>query len=396
MARHMRIALVTTELAGATPYAAGIGTQYAGLASGLAAAGHDVVGIVSDQELVGEIAGVRLTRTSRGLRGTATPLGVALELRRHGPFDAVVCPEWQGECSAYALWRRSGPLLTHLNFSLDQWALDTPDIGASLRSRARRGWQSLRERTQALRSDALIAPSQAMLQAVGELWPIEGMHAEVVPNGIDVARVRKLGQGEPPSPVVGCEGPVVLYFGRIEERKGALDLAAAMRDVWAVHPEARLRMVGMDVVVDGRSTVARLLEMVGPDAGRVELLGIRSPEELFPLVAAADLVVLPSWWEAFGLTALEAMALGRPVVVTQGSGYDEFFRDGEDGIAVPVRDPEGLAVAVGELLADDERRARCGAAAAKRAEAFDSALLASRWVDLIEGLGSSPGGGPVG
>ena len=72
-----------------------------------------------------------------------------------------------------------------------------------------------------------------------------------------------------------------------------------------------------------------------PERDRFHLLGHQPPERLFPAIAAADVVALPSLWEAFGLVALEGMALGKPCVLTSGSGFEDFFRDGVHGLMLP-------------------------------------------------------------
>jgi len=81
------------------------------------------------------------------------------------------------------------------------------------------------------------------------------------------------------------------------------------------------------------------------------------------LFAQADLFVLPSEQESFGLAALEALASGVPVVASDVGGLPEVVRDGETGLLVPPHDPRALAVAVLELLRDEPRRAAMGRAA---------------------------------
>jgi len=129
---------------------------------------------------------------------------------------------------------------------------------------------------------------------------------------------------------------------------------------------------------------ANLRRIADVYADRLHLLGNQQPDRLFPALAAADVVALPSLWEAFGLVALESMALGRATVLTSGSGFQEFCRDGTDGVMVPPGDASALADALVQLLRDPERRERLGASAVRRAQEFDLAPMADRHVAYFE------------
>ena len=97
------------------------------------------------------------------------------------------------------------------------------------------------------------------------------------------------------------------------------------------------------------------------------------------LLSQADLFVLPSEQESFGLAALEALASGVPVVASNVGGLPEVVRHAETGWLVPVRDPTALAAAVVQLLADESRRAAMGRAARADAVArFPPELVVAR------------------
>jgi glycogen synthase len=93
-------------------------------------------------------------------------------------------------------------------------------------------------------------------------------------------------------------------------------------------------------------------------------------------------VVLPSHWEAFGFVALEALALGRPVIASSGSGFAEIIEDGDSGWLVPPRDAGALRDALGERLADPDGLRRASEGARARAELFRSDRLASLLLDV--------------
>jgi D-inositol-3-phosphate glycosyltransferase len=101
---------------------------------------------------------------------------------------------------------------------------------------------------------------------------------------------------------------------------------------------------------------------------RVLVTGKRDREELRDYYGAGDVMVTTPWYEPFGLTPLEAMACGRPVVGADVGGISFTVRHGETGLLVPPRSPAALAAALRGLLADPTRRARMGAAGRRRVE----------------------------
>ena len=114
-----------------------------------------------------------------------------------------------------------------------------------------------------------------------------------------------------------------------------------------------------------------LRELAGDRVGQVHILGFQPWERYFAAVAASDIVAIPSLWESFCLAAVEAMALGRPVIGTRGHGFDEYIRDGENGLLVGRGEVDGLADAIERLLDDAALRSRVGAAAERTAAELD-------------------------
>ncbi|HEX6836009.1 MAG TPA: glycosyltransferase family 4 protein, partial [Polyangia bacterium] len=111
-------------------------------------------------------------------------------------------------------------------------------------------------------------------------------------------------------------------------------------------------------------------------ADRVRFLGLRNDVE--NVFAAADVVVVPSTCdEAFCYAAVEGMAAGKPVIVTDSGGMPELMAGGECGVVVPKHDENALAGAVSAILSDDARAQRLGAAARERVAAL---YTTDRWV----------------
>lgn len=147
---------------------------------------------------------------------------------------------------------------------------------------------------------------------------------------------------------------MILSTGRLAEQKGLEYLIRAApllrRDV----PAARIVLAGDGPL--GRE-LAELVASLGLEDA-VFLLGHRS--DVGDLLAASDLVVLPSLWEGLSISLLEAMAAARPVVTTSIGSNREVTNDGEAAVLVPVKDPESLAAAIRSIATDEARRQALG------------------------------------
>ncbi|WP_138734423.1 glycosyltransferase [Modestobacter excelsi] len=184
----------------------------------------------------------------------------------------------------------------------------------------------------------------------------------IVPCGVDTAEFT------PRGPVAARSGrPRLLVLGRLVERKGQEDAVRALAAV----PDAELVVVGGPPVdaVDDDPQVQRLrgiADSVGV-ADRLVFAGAVARADVPGWIRSADVVLAVPWYEPFGITPLEAMACGRPVVATAVGGLVDSVADGVTGDLVPPRDPAALGAALAALLADDERRAAYGAAGVRRA-----------------------------
>ncbi|MGY5008377.1 glycosyltransferase [Streptomyces sp. 900105755] len=181
----------------------------------------------------------------------------------------------------------------------------------------------------------------------------------VVPNGIDTEHFTPAGPVGPASPGERPAGaPLVVCVGRLCRQKGQDVLLRAWPEVLRRVPDARLALVG-----DGpdRDALRRLAASVAAPvrADSVEFVG--PVADVRPWYRAADLVVLPSRWEGMALAPLEALACGRPVLVTDVDGARESLPPGHAAhCLVPPGRPGALAGAVAALLLDPELRASLG------------------------------------
>ena len=172
--------------------------------------------------------------------------------------------------------------------------------------------------------------------------------------------------------------PLLVFVGRLRYYKGLQFLVAAMRSI----PRAHLLLIG---VGPEQEKLQRLVAEFGL-AESVHFLGELPDAKVVAHLHAADLFVLPSHLpgEAFGLSQVEAMACGVPVVCCDlPTGVPWVNQDGVTGRVVPPADPEALSAAISELLGDDNRRLRMGEAALRRARAeFSQEAMCRRVADV--------------
>ncbi len=184
---------------------------------------------------------------------------------------------------------------------------------------------------------------------------------------------------------------VVVAVANLHPYKGHDDLLRAAARLAPRRPELLLLLPGRDQGM--RAELERLIDELKL-GGQVRLLGERS--DIPALLALAEIVVHPSHEEGFSNAILEAMAAGRPVIVSNVGGNPEAVIDGETGLLFPARDAAALAEALERLLADRALRQRLGAAARRRVQTEFSMdrLVAdfARWYEELAGRAYHPGG----
>jgi glycogen synthase len=380
----VRICLVTREYPPLTAYSGGIGTQFATLAPELVRQGHDVDLIVPPDDAVqadiGTEGGVTVHRAQRHPLGWC--FGVRDAIKAAGTFDVVFAPEWSGDAWWYSRDKGAGPLVTNLTTSLEQILSLNSEWRRDPKTRLLHALQSRREQAQTERSDALIACSNAILRWSTDLWQVDSLPSAVIPNMIDLERIRSLAAAAEPSDERGA--PQIAFSGRLEIRKGVHVLVEAMHAVWDRFPATELSLCGYDAPWKSGSMRDHLAELAGPHRDRLRFLGNLPPARLYSVLARADVVALPSLWENFALAALETIALGRPLVATENGGFREMIVNGESGVLVPPRDAAALGAALVALLDDEAARERIGGAAARRAERFDKEHVTAEHVEFFE------------
>jgi phosphatidylinositol alpha-mannosyltransferase len=218
------------------------------------------------------------------------------------------------------------------------------------------------------RIDHRIAVTEAARESASRWFPGD---YELIPNGVLIP---------PEADPAGREERIV-FVGRHDPRKGMAVLLRAWPEIRA-GTGARLRIVGADPLM-----VRLLLTRTGVDGEGIDALGFLSQEALTEELLAAKALVAPSLGgESFGMVLTRAFACASPVVASDISGYRDVMTD-ETGLLVPPGDPDALARAVTELLADEPRREAFGAAARRLAqERYSWNDIARRLAAVYEGL----------
>lgn len=183
--------------------------------------------------------------------------------------------------------------------------------------------------------------------------------------------------------------PLIVFVGRIQPLKGpdvAIQALAELRR--SGHPDARLVIVGGASGRNGGAEAERAHDLVDElDLhDHVDFVAPQPHHILSTYYRAADIVIVPSRSESFGLVALEAAACGTPVVASAVGGLLSLIDDGETGRLIEGRNPVDYAAAMAEILGDDELRASMGKAAVVRAGDYTWRAAADRLSDLYDDL----------
>lgn len=180
---------------------------------------------------------------------------------------------------------------------------------------------------------------------------------------------------------------VVGIIGRLVREKGFIELFEAMQQVMAGNNKVRLMIIGPEEPEKAdRISAATFVEYGIAD--RTIWLGYR--EDIPELLACCDIYALPSWREGFPRSAIEAAAMGLPVVATDIRGCRQVVDDGVNGLLVPLRDVVQLAPAIKKLVADKKLRERMGQAGYEKARLeFDEKkvcdIVLDTYRELLEG-----------
>jgi glycosyltransferase involved in cell wall biosynthesis len=223
-----------------------------------------------------------------------------------------------------------------------------------------------RLRTHALHAARRVVVPSRYLAGLAAGWGLPADRIEVLVN-----------PAPPPAEVepAELESGTFVFVGRLTQQK-ALDVA--LRALAAV-PEAQLLLVGDGPLREELEGLARELGI----SARARFLGTKPRAEVLSVLAGATAALLTSAWENLPHTAVEALAVGTPVVSTAVGGVPEVVHDGENGLLVPAGDVEAVAGALRALIEDGALRARLAAGARPSVESISRERIYGRLEALL-------------
>ena len=226
------------------------------------------------------------------------------------------------------------------------------------------------------KSDRITAVSQYLKEETCRAFGCDGPDIDVIHNFIDPEVYNR--EKYPPllKKQVGQSKPILMHISNFRTVKRVRDVVRIFAEVNREVPSV-LVMIGDGPDRPAAEEEARMLGV----ADSVSFLG--KLDQIAPLLAAADLFLLPSQSESFGLSALEALASGVPVIGTNAGGLPEVVRDGETGVLGGVGDVSGMAAASLEILQDPKRWSEMSKlAAADARERFSRDAIVSKYESL--------------
>lgn len=239
-------------------------------------------------------------------------------------------------------------------------------------------------------ADRIVSECPQDEEDLARLYGADPGKLRTIPCGFDPDEFGPMNRGEARRAVgVGADERVVLQLGRMVPRKGVDNVIRGVARLRHRHGvKARLLVVGGESrEPDPAATpeIGRLIKVAADErvADAVTFVGSRGRAELRAYYAAADVFVTTPWYEPFGITPVEAMACGTPVVGAAVGGIKATVRDGETGFLIPPRDPDALAAKLARLFADPDLRHTLGRNAVRVARAEYTWAKVARAVDRV-------------
>ena len=273
-------------------------------------------------------------------------------------YDLVHAHYWLSGVAGLALRARWGVPLVQMFHTLGRLKNRVADGPAELEPGVR-----LREEERLVgEADRLVAANAVERANLVRHYDADPARIAVVPCGVDTALFTPGDAGAARAALGLGDGPVVLYVGRLAPIKGLGTLLDALAVLRARGRRLRLLVVGGDAdePANGHEADLRARAASLGLGDAVRFVGPQAQERLRDYYVAADATVLPSYYESFGMVALEAMACGTPVIATRVGGLPTTVRDGVTGLLVADRDPAALARTIERMLDDAGLRWRLG------------------------------------
>jgi D-inositol-3-phosphate glycosyltransferase len=241
-------------------------------------------------------------------------------------------------------------------------------------------------------AERIIAATMAEKAQLEWLYKADGRKITIIPPGVDISHFYPIPVDEAKSYIgLPLNERMILFVGRIEPLKGVDTIIRAMArlklsDISKRHP-VHLAIIGGDPNASPEEMNAEMLRLqqmchdLCMDR-MVVFLGKRGQDTLPYYYSAAEVLVMPSHYESFGMVALEAMACGTPVIASQVGGLAFLVQDGVTGYSVPDQDPDALAERLEKLLGDSSIREAMGRRAAEYAREYSWPLISTQILEV--------------
>jgi len=235
--------------------------------------------------------------------------------------------------------------------------------------------------------DRIIAATPAEKKQLLTLYHADRKKIITIPPGVETSRFYPINADEAKEAIeLTCKKRMLLFVGRIEPLKGLQNLIRALAIIRSQGHCRRdcycLVVIGgdPDSSLENMSSEMRKIKTLCKELGMEDLvlfLGKRAQDTLPYYYSAADMLIMPSYYESFGMVALEAMACGTPVVASDVGGLHYLVQDGKTGFVVPSGNPEALVDPLNELMNNDNLREKMGQQAARFAQKYSWELISA-------------------
>ena len=277
-----------------------------------------------------------------------TGLSAFLEYRQLGVnFDVVEIPDWGAEGWLFACLH-TRPLVAHLHTPLRLIRqYDKQPVNRDVL------FSSCLEAFSVNRSDLVTSSSSLLRDELNKKGWLYGKAVEVSPYPIDWQNWSDAG------PVENTE-PIVVFIGRLEQRKAPELLVHAFLKIKDDIPNAQVRFVGRSSGRRGGMPYIDWVKKIAGNNKQIQFINQVPRPKLKEILSKSRVLIMPSWFDSFGLVAAEAMAAGRPVVVSESSGIAKHVKSSNAGLVVPPGDLIALSEAILIFLKDVEYAKKIG------------------------------------
>jgi len=292
--------------------------------------------------------------TDRVLGKMTSPSGLRLDDEEGGPYEAVHANYWLSGLAGHTIKHELDLPLMSTFHTLDRVKAEAgpEEVEADMPHR-----RAEAEAAIIACSDAVLASCTVEAEQIIGLYGADPARVRLVPLGVDHAFFAPGDRAQARRALaLPHDGPLLLFVGRIQPLKGADVAVGVLAELDAARPDSRatLVVVGGPSGPRGEESYNRLLELAGElgVSERVRLVSPQPHEVISTYYRAADVCLVPSRSESFGLVALEAAACGTPVVASAVGGLTTLVEQGRTGFLVDGRDPADFAARVGQILDD--------------------------------------------